>query len=202
MIQEFEYMLTGISLMTTKEDIFYTVYNKYKDYLRNGCFYDEGYGITIRLDMKNMIVYVYAIDVTGVDFEYLLESINGLSNVRYSNSNSDLDWEVLRKDYKISFYADGEFEIHTTDNGLFVDVDEDDRIHMLRTKYIGDSDHKRPAEVIAPVITDIEELFLQDFKATDNKVLSNEFQKLVDDIYKEEIIKGERGCGDSAVSEI
>ena len=88
MIQEFEYMLTGISLMTTKEDIFYTVYNKYKDYLRNGCFYDEGYGFTIRLDMKNMIVYVYAIDVTGVDFEYLLESINGLSNVRYSNSSA------------------------------------------------------------------------------------------------------------------
>ena len=202
MIQEFEYMLTGISLMTTKEDIFYTVYNKYKDYLRNGCFYDEGYGITIRLDMKNMIVYVYAIDRTGVDFEYLMESINGLSNVRYSNSNSDLEWEVLRKDYKISFYADGEFEIHTTDNGLFVDVDEDERIHMLRTKYIGDGAHKRPAEVIAPVITDIEELFMQDFKATDNKVLSNEFQKLVDDIYKEEIIKGERGCGDSAVSEI
>lgn len=202
MIQEFEYMLTGISLMTTKEDIFYTVYNKYKDDLRNGCFYDEGYGITIRLDMKNMIVYVYAIDITGVDFEYLLESINGLSNVRYSNSNSDLDWEVLRKDYKISFYADGEFEIHTIDNGLFVDVDEDERIHMLRSKYIGDGDHKRPAEVIAPVITDIEELFLQDFKATDNKVLSNEFQKLVDDIYKEEIIKGERGCGDSTVSEI
>ena len=136
MIQEFEYMLTGISLMTTKEDIFYTVYNKYKDYLRNGCFYDEGYGFTIRLDMKNMIVYVYAIDRTGVDFEYLMESINGLSNVRYSNSNSDLEWEVLRKDYKISFYADGEFEIHTTDNGLFVDVDEDDRIHMLSVKAI------------------------------------------------------------------
>ena len=202
MIQEFEYMLTGISLMTTKEDIFYTVYNKYKDDLRNGCFYDESYGFTIRLDMKNMIVFVYAIDITGVDFEYLLESINGLSNVRYSNSNSDLDWEVLRKDYKISFYADSEFEIHTTDNGLFVDVDEDERIHMLRSKYIGDGDHKRPAEVIAPVITDIEELFLQDFKATDNKILSNEFQKLVDDIYKAEIIKGERGCGDSAVSEI
>lgn len=202
MIQKFEYMLTGISLMTTKEDIFYTVYNKYKDYLRNGFFYDEGYGITIRLDMKNMIVYVYAIDITGVDFEYLLESINGLSNVRYSSSNSDLDWEVLRKDYKISFYTDGEFEIHTTDNGLFVDVDEDDRIHMLRTKYIGDGDHKRPAEVIAPVITDIEELFLEDFKATDNKVLSNEFQKLVDDIYKAEIIKGERDCSDSVVSEI
>lgn len=201
MIQKFEYMLTGISLMTTKEDIFYTVYHKYKDDLRNGCFYDEGYGFTIRLDMKNMIVYVYAIDTTGVDFEYLLESINGLSNVRHSNSNSDLDWEVLRKDYKISFYADGEFEIHTTDNGLFVDVDEDERIHMLRSKYIGDGDHKRPAEVIAPVITDIGELFLEDFKATDNKVLSNEFQKLVDDIYKEEIIKGERGCGESAVSE-
>lgn len=202
MIQEFEYMLTGISLMTTKEDIFYTVYNKYKDDLRNGCFYDESYGFTIRLDMKNMIVFVYAIDITGVDFEYLLESINGLSNVRYSNSNSDLDWEVLRKDYKISFYADSEFEIHTTDNGLFVDVDEDERIHMLRSKYIGNGDHKRPAEVIAPVITDIEELFLKDFKATDNKILSNEFQKLVDDIYKEEIIKGERGCGDSTVSEI
>ena len=62
--------------------------------------------------------------------------------------------------------------------------------------------HKRPAEVIAPVITDIEELFMQDFKATDNKVLSNEFQKIVDDIYKAEIIKGERGCGDSTVSEI
>lgn len=67
MIQEFEYMLTGISLMTTKEDIFYTVYPS-KDCTPSG----DDIVLTRRLKEAGLLLNVPLADhiIIGGDWYY------------------------------------------------------------------------------------------------------------------------------------
>lgn len=197
MLKDFKYKLTGVALVTHNISIFKIIYTKYKDALKNGCVYDEFLNFTIRLDFKNGAVYVYSVYEEGIVFEDLLDFVCELSNFD-GGTYSDMDWDVLRKDYEISFTTDYHCEFHTQDGGLSVHIDEDGRIHLRRSKLVGEDifDCNKLDGIIAPVITDVKNLFGPDFEGTENTILIREFDRIVDEIFREEVRIGERGCGE------
>lgn len=191
-MKDFEYLFTGCVLVTKNEQIFSNVYEAYKGKWKNDCTFDEFYDFTIRLDFKQMKVYVYVSESDGIVFEELLANLKSLSNRRFMSEYDHCDWSVLRKDYQVSFECEENISFHSSDSGLFMEVKEDGKIILRRSIYYEEKEKKQLYQVIAPVIIDVEKIFGPDFEQSDNKMLQMEFQKKIDADYSKVIEENTR----------
>lgn len=198
-IENFQYLFTKVTLVTDNADIFKIVYESYKGKWKNNCVYEEFGDFTVRLDFKQMKVYMYCSQNDGIVFDELVEAIEILSNKKYKKMWRDGDWKVLQKEYQISFYTKDDMAFHTTDSNFFVLTNETGKIILQRTQYYNEEDNEALYGVIAPVIVDIEKIFKNDFIKSDNKLFELEFQKLIDDIYHKEVMRVTENLEDETV---
>ena len=75
-------------------------------------------------------------------------------------------------------------------------MDEDGKITLTRSKFYEEGEGKGLYTKIAPIITNVEKLFLPDFENCSNQLLKEEFLSIMDKDYQEVIRKGERGMWD------
>lgn len=187
-LQNFQYLFTKVVLVTDNEDIFKNVYQNYEGEWKDNCVYDEFGDFTVRQDFKEMKTYLYCSQNNGIIFDELLENIETLSNKKFAKGWREGDWNVLCKEYQISFDTKVDISFHSTDNGFFMLKDEDTgKIILQRTQYYNEEDKRKLYEAIAPVIVDVENIFTDDFKKSDNKLLEIDFKNTMDEIYHKEV---------------
>ena len=189
MIKDFKYKVKQMVLKCRDGTVFLHLYNKYGSQLQNNCIYDEFMHATIRLDFKEMSAYLYLTD--GIDFYELMDYLGQVSGDT-GNSYVDLDvvWEVVHKQYEISFTTNYNIDFCMTDKEGFMQMDEDGTIHLCRTKY--DKPETDVYGVIAPFVQDIRDLFLTDFQRSGNKLLEKEFLDIMDAEFQKELCIGEK----------